>query len=548
MIARRVGGRCGILTALTVSLLSGAGAVGAAPKVDFDAVVAAAQRTGKKVDERRASWTVMLSAKGHLSSAAIDVTQAGGRRRLVFYRRTLGFRSEEWARLIEREGFWYATDGDRRGKYRPYEACFSRAAISLYRDVADLRFPQDMKFFAGARVEDVTDAGIASVTLPPANVDADAVRGLLKQIRDAAGAKPSSAIAAQIDQLEALLRDGVRVKVDVNSGMITELDTPKFSVSYSGLTFPEKADDAAFAVANEQWEDFTDDPTAGRADLNQFVMIGHDGAWRPGRPNPDVDAELVDLTTGRRRRVPFRGAGSLGGCFAAGRKSVFVAGLSLEEGSLRLFEVDLSTGANRPLGGDVLAAGFTLMPTLSPDGKTLACIHKGLGDARLLEFQIFLIDLTSGEAKPLGKPMDTAFVSWAPDGKSLIALRREHNAAKDVTTKTVCRIDLDGKLTPLFEGDHPLVLGDQRTLLWSGADEARPRKWFLGDLAGRNRRPLGVGLPDLGFPTSSPDGTKLLMMRFWEGEAPEPVILKLGENDVRPVAVGEGLWMSPAWR
>jgi len=50
-------------------------------------------------------------------------------------------------------------------------------------------------------------------------------------------------------------------------------------------------------------EDYADDPTTG--DLMDLVMIGHAGVWRPGAKGREIEGRLLDLKTGRCRRIPF---------------------------------------------------------------------------------------------------------------------------------------------------------------------------------------------------------------------------------------------------
>lgn len=121
-----------------------------------------------------------------------------------------------------------------------------------------------------------------------------------------------------------------------------------------------------------------------------------------------------------------------------------------------LYEVDLRTGQNRRLGGELLASGFSLMPALSPDGKTVAVLHKGATGA-ILDLQVCLVDLESGEARTLGDLGDMAFLSWFPDGKSLLLLNREVTDPADVTSPrpdTIARLDLNGRMTKIRDGSN----------------------------------------------------------------------------------------------
>ncbi len=224
-----------------------------------------------------------------------------------------------------------------------------------------------------------------------------------------------------------------------------------------------------------------------------------------------------------------------------------ISGVDPFAGVFGLYEVDLKTGENRRLGGERLASGFTLMPALSPDGKTLAVLHKG-SEGRILDMQVCLVDLESGEARPLGKLGDMAFLSWLPDGKGLVLLVRVVADPSDVTsprTDTIARMDMDGRITKIREGSSPVLLNDGRTILFQ---DTKSRTWQTCRLDGGDAKPFAGGLAGYGFPSLAPDGKRILMMHFRQGQAPEPTILPIGEGSGRPAITAPGLWATPAWR
>jgi hypothetical protein len=268
------------------------------------------------------------------------------------------------------------------------------------------------------------------------------------------------------------------------------------------------------------------------------------GSWRPGMAKPEADGRLLDVRTGRHRRIPFRGAVSEPGCLLKDRTGVLVTGLAPEGGALGLYEVDLRTGANRRLGGELLAGGFTLSPALSPDGRTAAVLHQGASQ-RLLETQVCLVDLGTGDAKPLGNPRDFGPVSWLPDGRGLLTVDRKDVGASKPPLSTISRLDLDGRLTPLREGSSPVVLGDGKTVLF---EDAGSRTWQTCDLGGGDVKPYAGGMNGHTFPAPSPDGRRLLMMHFRQSQAPEPMVFRRGENEGKPATTAPGLWAHPARR
>jgi Tol biopolymer transport system component len=209
-----------------------------------------------------------------------------------------------------------------------------------------------------------------------------------------------------------------------------------------------------------------------------------------------------------------------------------------------LFEINLLTGEHRQLGGKALEAGILHFPVISPDGRTLAAIKADWASGPL-HSQVHLVDIASGTSKPLGKPLDTAFLSWLPDGEGLILVSRESPDPNQPSIGTICRMDLAGKLTPLRKGNAPLVLENTKRILF---EDSETDEWKTCDFHGDDVRPFGDGMKDFGFPTPSPDGNRLIMMKFEVLKGPRPYIVEVSTGKSEPLLVGEGLWALPSWR
>jgi hypothetical protein len=345
-----------------------------------------------------------------------------------------------------------------------------------------------------------------------------------------------------IDQSRQLLAKGIALKIDTQSGLIVQYGAPQRQTAITNFRWLERINPAEFAVERGTWEDFTDDPTRG--DRDELLMIAHNALWRPGMKSPDTDGRLLEIKTGRVRRIPFQGAVSEPGCFLKGRDAVVVCGLDPEGGVLGLYEVNLSTGANRPLGGPVLASGFTLFPQLSPDGKTLVAIHSD-GDAGVLRKQACLVDLETGKATLIGAPRDLGPTAWMPDGQALLTIDREDAGPSKPTVNTICRMDLEGRLTRLREGNNAVILGAAKRILF---DDASDRMWKTCDYSGKDVTVFAGGLKGHAFPAPAPDGKRLLLMRFESGKAPAPMIYTIGETKGTAATSLPGLWAHPAWR
>jgi Tol biopolymer transport system component len=214
-----------------------------------------------------------------------------------------------------------------------------------------------------------------------------------------------------------------------------------------------------------------------------------------------------------------------------------------QEGStLAIYEVNLKTRANRRLGGEAMARGMTLLPVLSPDGKTLAALHKELGSGNILDCQIVLIDVASGAPRTIGPKMDVAYLNWMPDGKGLVFLKRE-TSPDGSNAETICRMTMDGSISAIGPGRDPVVLPDGR-VLFSAND-----RWKTCDLDGKNVQPFASGLRDYAFPSPAPDG-KRIMMTQKSANGPLPTILPIGQSSGQPVfrTLPPGLWTLPAWQ
>lgn len=506
---------------------------------DAAALIRAGRETIRRFEKESASWRVINETPSGIVFT-VEVETTPEMRRIVLIAEARGQRAE-LARIIRRDGAWYVTQPGKAGKYRPYEAPLDAPTAYIYLTRSDLFFVSEdsvagLGAFAGA------SSGVASYRSPLPEPSRRQVATLIADYQAAARGKPGNPeLARSLDAMKDLLARGIETRVDVRSGMILRYGTVQRPSRVVDFRWRDRIDPADFAIEGRHWEDFTDDPTAG--DRDELVMIGHSGVWRPGMRAAETDGRLLDLKSGRYRRVPFQGAQVGTGCFLAGRIRVAISGLDATgDGAMGLYEVDLKTGENRRLGGELLAGGFSLFPALSPDGKTLAVLHKG-ADERRLDSQVCLVDVMTGAARRLGEPHDMASASWLPDGRGLIVLVRVPDAAGDRLTDTIARMDLDGKLRNLREGSMPVVLGDGGRILFKDAGT-----WQTCNLDGRDAKPYADGLQGHGFPAPSPDGKRLLMMRFQPGQAPVPTVLPIDSGRGKPATTAPGLWALPAWR
>ena len=451
---------------------------------------AATMQMVERLAKDAASWTSdqKMPSGGRV---LVDVLQAPGRRRLTLSI-AIDDRRLTMTRVVERDGVWYVTDGEVRGKYRPFEAPTRLPLAYLYLEKSEPLFAvegTDLGTFEAA------NGPIASYRTP---LPAEQKRRLETVVRNLEGSSRTIPLTADgprrrpWSRRRNLLARGIVDEVDTASGMLVAYGGTERRTRIVDFLWLDKVDDREFDVSGGDWADFTDDPTAG--DRDNLILIGNNGLWQPGMRTGETDARLLDVATGRFRRVPFRGSNSVGGCFLRGRTRVAVTGIDQREGRMGLYLIDLRTGENRPLGGAPLAGGATLFPALSPDGKTLAVLHSAV-PGRLLETRIYFIDIDANTARPVGEPRDMGFPSWLPDGRGLILLTRHPDAASGRIIETIARMDLDGRITPLLNnGTMPTLIGDGRTILFL---DVATRTWQTSGLDGKDDKPY-AGRPSPG--------------------------------------------------
>ncbi|HEX8911397.1 MAG TPA: hypothetical protein VF796_03480, partial [Humisphaera sp.] len=433
---------------------------------------------------------------------------------------------------------------------RPGEYPFLVASVPMFVAKAAVRPVAPGGAADLGRFEGVAD-GVASYRAPVDPVARGQIEGAVRQIDDLARRDPAVLADGKMAEMRRDLKDlldrGVPVKVDVEDGVLRESGAAgPMTTRLSKIQWPDRVDQREFAVDGTTWDDQSADPTLGDPAARQdWVMLWHTLAMDPATGRGDPDGRLLDLRTGRMRRIPFDGEASVPGCFLKGRDKVVVTGMT--GGRFGLYEIDLKSGRNRPLGAEALAGTIAMGPVLSPDGRTLAVAAT---DARAGpgQLRVFLIDVESGRARALGEPLDCTPPSWTPDGDGLVLSSRRTAGPDQPPESTICRMDLTGKLTPLRPGDRALVLVDGRILYQVSGPDGRGRQWMTCDRGGKDERAFGPGLDRFGFVAPAPDGKRVLMMRYDAGRGPTPYVFRIGEAPGRPAVDLPGLWGSPQWR
>jgi hypothetical protein len=440
---------------------------------------------------------------------------------------------QPFARIISHSGKWYVEEfGGLKGVYLPWEAPFSFEAVALLLSEA---WPSAYELQDGHRHEHTRNR-ITTVRAPLTGGQRELAEAFLKEAAEFR-LKPTGELELNIKGIRQRLREGNILKVDALTGLLRGLSLGNLELEYGKVNWLRKRPE--IPVLNHL-PDFSAPIPGERDDL---IMIGHAGGWRPGNPAMDPGGRLLNLKNGKLLRIPFIGSSCMPGCFVANRTKVAVTARDTSGSGVGLYLIDLATGAHERLGGKTLATGMCHGPVLSPDGKTLALTRS----TRILERQLYLLDLEGGEARAVGKPMDAHGFDWLADGSGLIGIIKHSKAVEEVPEFRIARFGLDGSITVLRKdiGNFAVVVGAQRDRIFF---QEKDNAWHTCDLEGEDVKKVGDGLSRLTFPSVSPDGRRVVMLEHEEAVGTWPVVVDLATGEAVKAKADPGLWITPAWR
>jgi hypothetical protein len=461
---------------------------------------------------------------------------------MTLYARVQGQRTR-MADIVERDGLWFVTQAfGSGGVYRPLEAPLAVPSLYLVLSRSDVRFFEREATVHPDTTSELEEVGTVVYRSPLPGPMREQLEAIVRTAESMGARMPESA-QRSLAQARELLARGMETRFDPATGIVVQWGAPTKQTRLQGFRWLEQeyVKDALFETEPMEPGPLAAMPTA--ESLQRTVMIGHCAMWRPGGPECDGDTELLDLATGERRRVPFGFGPSSPGGFLPDRTRVVVSGLSMT-GSMRPYLVDLRTRENRPLGGTRMDSGIAMFPVVSPDGRSVAVGHM-LRMTPPFELELLVVDLATDEVRAVGAPMDFSWISWLPGGEGFLLRVREHRPGTEGSRSVVARMDMKGKLTPLLEGDFPVLLGDGKRVLFRSPTD---RLWYTCDLKGKQVRRLGDGLPDHVSPGLAPDGKQLLFIHAVKGEAPRPILFNPATRQARPITDEPGLWSYPRGR
>ena len=506
-------------------------------------IATAGRAAEKRLEAGAASWRAVHDL-GNGVKLHVKVLQAGDRRK-TSVTAFAGERLDKLLTLIEKDGLWYLHEGGKRGIYRPFEAPVGLPGAYLYLLRSQVRFITSTATLK-PWIHDATDGNHSVWRAPVPDNLRHRLMGMVRDLDMRKRMNPAFKLPPQgvtmFERGKDILARGLPMHLDLANGMVNDFGSPYRHTRIDQFRWLDEVTDGSFATSSKGWADNSYDPT--ETETGSLVMMAHCAYWTSGMNSFDLDSRLLDVHTGWFRRIPYRGSVSLPGCFSADRKKVFVSGMTADDGA-GLFEVDLSTGENRRLGGDLLTRGYSMFQALSPDGSKLAVLHR---DESISNFKsyITLVDIETGEANRVGTPQAAAFLAWPADGNGLLFGRqRGQGRVEEPAGNLICRMSLKGEVSEVRFGDNPVLLGDTKRILFHSPEDGA---WMTCDLAGGDERRFLTGLPDHAFPAPSPDGKHVLMLRMGKASGPEPLIFDLETEKQQPATLTGGLWGQPAWR
>ena len=521
----------------------GAAEADSPPRVED--LIRAGRQTVKTFQTTPAAWRVRFRMPNGFTMETKVVRDE--KRQAWRFAQIVDGRTELLSEVIERDGVWHVIESKRRAKYRPYEAELHLPGGYLLLALAQLRCVQDKGEFDNAKFEE-RRGHIVSYRLPiPPETRALLKKSVaaLEQLQ-----KQDPTLATRPDTIKLLeltreqLAKGTPLVVDEATGIMVECKLRDMLISLEDFKWLNTTVDADFALPrNAVWDDQA--RPWSDTELNDCVMVGHDPLFQAGGKNPAIDAYLLNVQSGRLRRLPYEGISSMPGCFLKDRREVIVCGFDVD-GPAGLVKVNLQTRANTPVESDHGKGRMSMFAELSPDGEKAATLQMS-ASGQMTDFQFRVVNLADGTSRLLGSPKRIGGpFSWLPAGDGLILKRFEPvEDPRAIEPRMLCRMDLNGKLTDLRRGDWPMVLRSTRKILYKD-DELE--LWHTCDLDGFNPRIFADGLARHSTPTVSPDESRIIFTHYEKGKLPELLLFELGKPKGKPVVRASGFTGTPIWR
>ncbi|MCP4154229.1 MAG: hypothetical protein GY757_41270, partial [bacterium] len=199
-------------------------------------------------------------------------------------------------RIIMKDGLWYVTDLDKTHKiYKPYTATLKVINTYVFLRLSELHF---LDF----EVQGLTLRGLTKDTVtfhvPTSSEVKNSIDNFSRQVKGKS--KPQK----KLKQLKRRLHEGNTLFINRKHGFHPKLPSQHYTVERKKFKWYEKLPQNAFTTDAEKWQDCSGSILEGN--LNDLLIISYNPVQRLNESKRDVDANLMNVKTGRYVRLPFK--------------------------------------------------------------------------------------------------------------------------------------------------------------------------------------------------------------------------------------------------
>lgn len=508
----------------------------------------AAENTFARLQTNAALWEVEMEFPASLKAPKFLIIRAqqGDRFRLRAFILDDAQKRSPLFTLLQRDGLWYVMEGAAKVKTLPYGAEFTSINSSIAYQLIATSELMTPRFSSAAKVlTEPSDGTLYRYRVLAGAQEKRMLDQALQGFEDMRkrGQPLTARNNATMDWLRDALNKGIPYTAELRTGLVIEQSARNRKRTMKGFNWEDPSKDRSlFEIPEGAWKD--DSGSLLPSSVDDAVLVAHDPHHVPGKGEPSAESFLLDLRSGKLRRLPVDGVGTLPGCFLKDHRQVLTTRIAFDEHP-DIVIVDLPSGTLKrvePHGDVFRPLGF---PALSADGRQVLMLEMARGPG-LLDFTLLTLNLETLIAQPLGKPGRMgAPVSSLPDGTGYILKRFLPAASKDpgaIEPRVICKMDLKGRLKDLRPGDSPLVLPQAKRILFE-----EDRKWYTCSFEGSDIRQYANGMRGYGQPAISPDGKRMLWVKFSEGTSPKLHLIDFEKSEGRPATEAPGFTGLPRW-
>jgi Tol biopolymer transport system component len=200
----------------------------------------------------------------------------------------------------------------------------------------------------------------------------------------------------------------------------------------------------------------------------QFIAFSSNRAHygpQPEQGTPDFDVYVMRADGSEVRRLTVDPGNDADAAWLPDGQSLVFSSDRASRGDL--YRVRLADGHTDRLTTNFV--GRAIMPAVSPDGRTVAFAAQTLRIGEFWNFQVHLLDLSTGQTSPVPASGGACWPAWSPDGRTL------YNVQLDREPSSVQRRDL---------GSGEVAIAHASPTLWSYYPRVSPDgQWLVVSLS-----------------------------------------------------------------